>query len=267
MRRIRKKDYDSWESYYWNYQQILAEDYYIPYLLNKGKVSQLNTKSIIDIGCGNGGFINAISTELKNSSDCLSLGIDIKSFKTWKDKSTPFKVHNILKDSNKDYKNKFDLVILRDVIEHIPNQFKQKFIQTARDFMSTDGKMLITFPPYLSPFGLHQQAIMKSFLKKVPYLSILPKSTLEKLITKFESKDTWIEAEEIIDSAMTINGFKKLINEAKLSVFNQRFFTIRPSHEIRYNVKSFQSPLGNVPLIREFFILGTCYLLKKDRKI
>ena len=44
MRRIRKKDYDSWQHYYWNYQQILAEDYYIPYLKNKGKVSQLNTK-------------------------------------------------------------------------------------------------------------------------------------------------------------------------------------------------------------------------------
>ena len=71
---------------------------------------------------------------------------------------------------------------------------------------------------------------MKSFLKRVPYLSILPKSTLEKLITKFESKDTWIEVEEIIDSAMTISGFKKLVNESKLSIFNQRFFTSKNRH-------------------------------------
>ena len=65
---------------------------------------------------------------------------------------------------------------------------------------------------------------------------------------------------------LAINGFKKLINESKLSIFNQRFFTIRPSHEIRYNVKSFQSPFGNIPLIRELLVLGTCYLLKKDEK-
>ena len=71
-------------------------------------------------------------------------------------------------------------------------------------------------------------------------------------------------AEEIIDSAMTINGFKKLISEANLSISNQRFITIRPSHEIRYNVKSFRSPFGNIPLIREFLVSGTCYLLKKD---
>ena len=132
--------------------------------------------------------------------------------------------------------------------------------------MKNDGKMLVTFPPYLSPFGLHQQAIMKSFLKKVPYLSILSKSMLKKLITKFESKDIWIETEEIIDSAMTISGFKKLISKSNLSISNQRFFTIRPSHEIRYHIKSFQSPFGHIPLIRELFILGTCYLLTKDEK-
>ena len=264
MRRVKKKDYDSWQSYYWNYQQVLAEDYYIPYLENAGKLSTLNIKSIIDIGCGNGGFIDAVNSKFSKNSDCLSLGIDIKSFKTWEDKDVHYKVHNILKDDNEEHRNKYDLVILRDVIEHIPNQFKQKFIETARDFMNSDGKILITFPPYLSPFGLHQQAIMKSFLKKIPYLSALPKNALKKLTMKFENADIWHETEEIIDSAMTINRFKKLISEANLSVSNQRFFTIRPSHEIRYNVKSFLSPFGNIPLIREFLVLGTCYLLKKD---
>ena len=264
MRRVRKSDHDSWQSYYWNYQQILAKDYYIPYLENEGKLSTSNIKSIIDIGCGNGGFIDAVNSKFRKNSDCLSLGIDIKNFKTWEDKDTHYKVHNILKDSNKEHINKYDLVILRDVIEHIPGQFKEKFIETARDFMTREGKMLITFPPYLSPFGLHQQAIMKSFLKKVPYLSFLPKDILKKLTMKLESADTWNETEEIIDSAMTISGFKKLIREANLSILNQRFFTIRPSHEIRYNVKSFRSPFGSIPLIREFLVLGTCYLLKKD---
>ena len=130
--------------------------------------------------------------------------------------------------------------------------------------MTTDGKMLITFPPYLSPFGLHQQAIMKSFLKKTPYLSALPKSVLKKLTAKLERVDTWTEIEEIIDSAMTISNFKRLIKKTNLLVCNQKFFTIRPSHEIRYNVKSFQSPFGSIPMIREFLISGTCYLLKKD---
>ena len=264
MRRIRKDSYESWQSYYWDYQQILAEDYYIPYLKNKGKISTLNTKSIIDIGCGNGGFIDAVKSSFNKKSNCLSLGIDIKDFKTWEGKNTDYRVHNILEDDNADYKKKYDLVILRDVIEHIPNQYKQKFINTARDFMNDSGKMLITFPPYLSPFGLHQQALMKSFLKKTPYLSIFPKNVLKRLTMKLEDTDTWNKVEEIIDSSMTISGFKKLINQANMSISMQHFFTVRPSHEIRYNVKSFQSPFGSIPLIREFLVLGTCYLLKKD---
>ena len=264
MRRVRKGDYDSWQSYYWDYQQILAEDYYIPYLENEGNLSTSNIKSIIDIGCGKGGFIDAVNSRFNKNSNCLSLGIDIKSFKTWKGRNTHYKVHNILKDDNKNHKNKYDLVILRDVIEHIPAQFKQNFIETARDFMSNNGKMLITFPPYLSPFGLHQQAIMKSFLKKTPYLSALPKILIKKLTAKFESAETWAEIAEIIDSGMTISNFKKLIKETNLTAYNQKFFTIRPSHEIRYNVKYLQSPFGSIPLIREFLISGTCYLLKKD---
>ena len=65
MRRVRKGDYDSWQSYYWDYQQILAEDYYIPYLENEGNLSTSNIKSIIDIGCGNGGFIDAVKFQIQ----------------------------------------------------------------------------------------------------------------------------------------------------------------------------------------------------------
>ena len=75
--------------------------------------------------------------------------------------------------------------------------------------MKNDVKMLLTFPPYFSPFGLHQQAIMKTFLKNIPYLSLLPKQILKLLILKLESKNEWIKSEEIIDSGITIRrGFR-----------------------------------------------------------
>ena len=265
MKTIKKNDYESWESYYWDYQKILAEDYYIPYLINEGKISLSKTTSIIDIGCGNGGFIDAVNSKFNSSSTCSAIGIDIKNFDSWKNKNTTYKVHNILEDDNKDYKSKYDLVILRDVIEHIHDHEKEIFIKTVKSFMTPDGKMLATFPPYLSPFGLHQQAIMQSFLKRIPYLSILPKSILRKLVMKFENSNAWKEIEEIIDSSMTISRFKSLLKQSGLSISKQRFFTVRPSHEIRYNIKSFRSPFGSIPIMREFLILGTCYLLKKNK--
>ena len=54
MRKAKRKDYDSWQSYYWSYQKILAEDYYIPYLLGNSNAlkSKASNFSAIDIGCG-----------------------------------------------------------------------------------------------------------------------------------------------------------------------------------------------------------------------
>ena len=80
-----------------------------------------------------------------------------------------------------------------------------------------------------------------------------------------EDFDTWKETEEIIDSSMTISGFKKLLKQSDMSISKQSFFTVRPSHEIRYGLKSFRSPFGKLPLLREFTVLGTSYLLKINK--
>ena len=191
MRRVKKEDYNSWQSYYWDYQRILAEDYYIPYLLENSAALKFKLKSFsaIDIGCGNGGFIDAFKTINERASESAINGIEIKKFSSWRNRDADYSVHNILEDDNKNYRQKYDLVILRDVIEHIHKKDKDQFMIEAASFLKFDGEMLVTFPPYLSPFGLHQQAIMKSFLKYIPFLSLLPKSILKAIVNQFENED------------------------------------------------------------------------------
>ena len=257
MQKIKLSNYSCWDDYYWEYQNLLAKEYYIPYL----KKQNINLEStIIDIGCGNGGFTSAFSM----SKSCL--GIDIKTFPWNKKKSNQilFKVHNILTDDNKKYVGQYDLIILRDVIEHINKSQKSNFIKIARSLMKKDGKMLITFPPYFSPFGLHQQAIMKTFLKKIPYLSLLPKQILKPLIIKLESDTIWIKSKEIIDSGITISCFHSILKEINCEIIDKEYFLIRPSHEIRYGVKCKKSILGKIPIIREVGVLGASYLIQKN---
>jgi len=222
----------------------------------------MNNLSAIDVGCGNGGFIDALRAVAGKSSKESIKGIEIKTFNSWDSSKTDYSIHNILKDDNKDYKQKYDLVILRDVIEHIHKMDKERFMMEAASFLKFDGEMLVTFPPYLSPFGLHQQAIMKSFLKYIPFLSLLPKSALKKIVNRFEDNDIWLEIEEIIDSGMTISNFKKILKRTGLTIYKKRYFSIRPSHQIRYGAKALRSPFGYLPVIREFLVLGTCYILK-----
>ena len=73
---IKVHDFDNWQDYYWQYQYILAKEYYIPELISTN--ISIENKKILDIGCGNGGFATAFS-----EYNTFVTGIEIKEF-NWK---------------------------------------------------------------------------------------------------------------------------------------------------------------------------------------
>ena len=261
MKKINKNKFNSWKDYYFHYQHSLAEQFYIP-LLKKINI-KLKDKKIIDIGCGNGGFISAF---LKHSNNLY--GIEIKEF-DWPSE-VKSKIVFLTGDLTEmtDYKvaivgQPADLIILRDVIEHIPINEKLFFLQKVKQFAKPDTDLLITFPPFYSPFGLHQQVFCKSILKYIPYLSILPKSILKLILLVFrENQNTLEKLLEIKECRMTIRNFIKIYKELKLEKTNSLFFTVRPSHTLRYGLKTRNSCLGKIPILRELFVTGVSFTLK-----
>ena len=264
MKKINKNKFKSWKDYYFNYQYELAEQFYIP-LLNKRQIL-LKDQKIIDIGCGNGGFISAF---YKYSNNLY--GIEIKEF-DWPSEIKG-KVIFLIGDLTEmtSYKRAIigqaaDLIILRDVIEHIPINKKLFFLQKVKQFAKSDTNFLITFPPFYSPFGLHQQVFCKSILRYIPYLSILPKSILKFLLSIFkENQDTLEKLLEIKECRMTISDFIKLYKELGLEETSSLFFTVRPSHTLRYGFKTRSSYLGKIPILRELFVTGVSFTLKTKK--
>ena len=261
MKKINKENYNSWKEYYFEYQYQLAKQYYIP-LLKKLNID-LKNKKIVDIGCGNGGFISAFSeysTEL--------YGIEIKEF-DWPPEIRD-KIIFLTGDLTEmtDYKAavigpNVKLIILRDVIEHIPYDQKLLFLKKIKVFADSNTNFLITFPPFLSPFGLHQQVFCNSILRYIPYLSLLPKSILKFILSIFkENKDTVEKLLEIKDCKMTIGNFIKLYKKLDLKKIKSDFFTVRPSHTLRYGFKTRKSYLGNIPVLRELFVTGVSFTFK-----
>ena len=130
MKKINKNNFNSWKDYYFHYQYELAKEYYIP-LLKKININLKNQK-IVDIGCGNGGFISAF---LKHSNDLY--GIEIKEF-DWSSEiknKIVFLTGDITEMTS--YKTAIigpnvKLIILRDVIEHIPNNDKHSFLKKVK---------------------------------------------------------------------------------------------------------------------------------------
>ena len=56
--KITKSDFPNWKSYYLNYQKLLAQSFYIPLLASK-KINIKAESKILDVGCGDGGFLSA----------------------------------------------------------------------------------------------------------------------------------------------------------------------------------------------------------------
>ena len=257
---IHQNNFLDWKTYYWTYQHILAEEYYIPRLLSWGV--EIEKKKILDIGCGDGGFTSAFG-----KAGGLCTGVEIREF-DWK---PSYNVNYIVQDIYKDTAienigDDYDLILLRDVIEHIPISQKKKFLRSIINFGNQKMNFLITFPPFYSPFGLHQQTLLKSSLRKLPYLSLLSDTLLSPLLNLFkEDKKTINNLLEIRDSRMTIYAFNQLINEIGLTISKEEYFLIRPSHEIRYGWK--MKKFNKKPLkgLRELITLGTCYLLTNSK--
>ena len=258
MKKLDKNNFNSWKEYYFEYQRSLASGYYIPFL-EKNNVN-LKDKHILEIGCGNGGFIGAFG---KYSDNCM--GFDLKDLE-WDKSNVAYRRLNIFDENLTDkIDSRFDIIILRDVIEHLDNKQTDKLFKQINLLSNPDTLILITFPPFYSPFGLHQQVLLKSILRFVPYLSLIPKDIIKVLVEG--DKDNKEGVEELLslyESKKTISMLYKLVRRNGYSVLDEKFFHIRPSHEIRYGFKTIKSRLiWNIPILRELLITGTVFLIQK----
>src|SRR5699024_4050215 len=93
-----------------------------------------------------------------------------------------------------EFEGSFDIIILKDVIEHIHNQ--KRLMGWMQSFLKPNGIIYFGFPPWHMPFGGHQQ-MCHSSLKKVPYILLLPRSWYQKLLEKHDENAAFFM--EIVD--------------------------------------------------------------------
>ena len=166
-------------------------NYVVPWVLDK---VSLNGISVLEIGCGEGG--NLPPFEAKGST---VTGVDrnprriaqarhfIESDNSLS--SIQLVVAEAL-DLNKQSIGKFDLIILKDFIEHID---REAFLPVLKDLIEPNVKVFIAFPPWLMPYGGHQQ-ICNNKLARFPWLHLLP-------LTSYGKALRWLgESDEVIKS-------------------------------------------------------------------
>ncbi len=66
----------------------------------------------------------------------------------------------------------FNLIILKDVIEHIHDQ--AKLVNRMKRFLAADGMIFLGFPPWQMPFGGHQQMCRNRILSNSRIITFFP---------------------------------------------------------------------------------------------
>jgi SAM-dependent methyltransferase len=155
------------------------------------------------------------------------------------------------------FKGQFDIIILKDVIEHVPNQ--EEFVPYLKNFLKPGGQIFFGFPPWYMPFGGHQQVCRKKWASILPWYHILPRFAYKGMLKMAGEHDVVItELMEIKDTQITIERFEKIVKASGLKVLHKQHYLINPIYKYKFGLqprKQF-SIISAIPFVRNF--ITTC---------
>lgn len=247
-------------------QGIVTEKYIIPYVET---VFPITTNMVIgEIGCGEGGNLRPF---LERGNKVIGIDLSVSKIENGLNfYANHPNIDNLrliaedIYDSEPDSIEKFDLIIMRDTIEHIPDQ--AVFLQRVREFLKPQGKIFFGYPPWCMPFGGHQQLCNNKFMSILPYYHLLPPFLYKGLLKiAGESKATIEGLMEVRDTRISINRFNKIIKAANFSFIRKDLYLVNPGYEIKFKLKTRKLPgFLHIPYLRDFIATSYYSVVQKE---
>ncbi len=239
-------------------QKKYTQEYLLPYF--QKYIPDFHNKKILEVGCAEGGLLEVMK-ELSVYAVGLEISAERAAVATEKDPALKVVVGDIMDPSLPAILNdKFDFIIMREVIEHIPD--KEAAFNNLNSLLNSNGFLFMSFPPKHSPFAGHQQ-IGKSILKAVPYLHVLPKRFLKTIASVMKENTDYIEEIKLhFNTGCTIKEFERQSLKRNMFPVKKEFYLFRPIYAIRFGLPTIKLP--NIPFLREYVSFGCETLLKKS---
>lgn len=252
---------------YFNWQYLNSKGAILPFIESITPVK--DGMKVLEIGSAEAGVLKAFIEK-----GCICTGIELaenrvelaKHFmaKEMEDGKVQFISRDIYDiDVENDLEYKYDLIILKDVIEHIHDQ--EKIIKRLRDYLNPGGMIFFGFPPWYMPFGGHQQVAVNKFLSKLPYYHLLPAPIYKSILKGFGEKPVKVDnLMEIKETGISIETFEKYVKRADFKVIGKLHYLINPIYEFKFGLKRRkQTPLiSSIPFVRNFFTTTVFYLIQ-----
>ena len=157
--------------------------------------------------------------------------------------------------------NKYDLIVIRDVIEHIKH--KEKALKNIYNLLKPNGKLFVSFPPKYCAYAGHQQTI-PAMIGKLPYLHLLPNFLYKGylgLIGCPDNKTDYLLSTK--ETRISIYRMRKLLKIIGFNIIKESNWFLRPAYSFRFGLPRLKNIFSVVPILDEIFTNGVLYLLER----
>lgn len=248
---------------YFEIQQLNTEKYVIPFIQKKFDIKP--GMRVLEIGCGEGGVLKAFV-----QMGCTGVGVEFDAVRVemgsqWMtEEIAAGKLRFVLKDIYKvDIQSElgglFDIILLKDVIEHIHDQ--PKLIEWMKQFLAPGGVIFFGFPPWQMPFGGHQQLCRHKWLAMLPYYHLLPAFMYRALLKAFKEPVKMLM--EIKETGISIERFERICRNKGYTVVHKTHYLINPIYEYKFGWKPRKQAgaISAIPYVRDFLTTCVYYLI------
>ncbi len=239
---------------YFEEQNFTTKKFVIPYI---NEVKLVTPDSVVlEIGCGEGGNLKPFL-----DMGCRCIGIDLSESKIqngieyYSKDANQAKIDFIyadIYDVEPREDQKADIIILRDVIEHIYHQ--DKFVFHLRKFMKEGAIVFFAYPPWRMPFGGHQQVLKSKFWSKAPYWHLLPRPLVKGILKSGKMHASIPGIMEVTDTGISTYRFNKIMKSAGFKTIKETYYFINPNYEVKFKLKTRKLwQIFNIPHLRDSY--------------
>jgi 2-polyprenyl-3-methyl-5-hydroxy-6-metoxy-1,4-benzoquinol methylase len=254
---------------YFEEQTVSTRKYVIPYI---EQVCEINKNTaVLEIGCGQGGNLLPF---LEKGCNCI--GVDIcrekilmgqDFFKNHQYSDKIELIYEGIYEIDPEIFQKFDIIILRDVIEHLPDHVQ--LMKLMKSYLKEDGIVFFAFPPWRMPFGGHQQVLQNKILSKLPFYHILPNPVFRWMLKLGKTDENTIKGMvELKQTSISIAKFRKIVKQNGYEFVKTTDWFINPNYEIKFNLKHRKLYFFNkIPYFRDFFTTSYYAIIRQKTGI
>ena len=242
-----------------------AREFYIPYLT---RFCEITARSrVLEIGCGEGGNLLPFA-----EMGCQVTGIDCAATRITQARAFFEKEDCKAEFISIDFfdfalieQDKYDIILVHDVIEHIERDRKRDFVREIKKVLATAGVVFWGFPAWQMPFGGHQQICKSRVCSRLPYIHLLPKGCYKQILKMFrEDKSCVSELVYIKSCRISIEAFEKITHDSGYYIVNRLLWFINPHYKQKFNLKprALNRTLTKISYLRNLFSTSCFYVTK-----